>query len=257
MEELVFHLTRYDGPLDLLLALIAKNKMDILDIQISVIFGQYMEYVDDLKKMDSDAAGDFIVMASELMLIKSRMLLPHEPEDDPRSALVQTLMDYQTVKELSGWFSEREKTFAGRFCKDEDELEPGVPDDNSFCADELKKMLRSMLMRMADDETQKYDKPIEAIDPIIKRKIVSIPAKIIWVMRLMYKKSAVHLDELFENAEGRSEIIAVFYSVLELLKAGRVTLCRDPEFDGSVDDGNIVLKFNYNKIARSIENDGE
>ena len=76
LEQLVFKTEIFEGPLELLLALIAKNKMDILDIRISLIFDQYMEYVDLMKQMDMEVAGEFITMASELMYIKSRMLLP-------------------------------------------------------------------------------------------------------------------------------------------------------------------------------------
>ena len=87
MEQLVFKTEVFEGPLELLLALIAKNKMDILDIKISLIFDQYMEYVDLMKQMDMEVAGEFITMAAELMYIKSRMLLPKkEEEEDPRRA---------------------------------------------------------------------------------------------------------------------------------------------------------------------------
>lgn len=93
MEQLVFKTEVFEGPLELLLALIAKNKMDILDIKISLIFDQYMEYVDLMKQMDMEVAGEFITMAAELMYIKSRMLLPKkEEEEDPRDALVRVLM---------------------------------------------------------------------------------------------------------------------------------------------------------------------
>ena len=85
MEELVFKTGAYEGPLELLLALIAKNKMNIFDIQITVIFEQYMAYVETMQRMDMEIAGEFITMASELMLIKSKMLLPRneETEEDP------------------------------------------------------------------------------------------------------------------------------------------------------------------------------
>ena len=89
--ELVFRTEVYEGPLDLLLALIAKNKMNIADIKIAVIFEQYMEYVSGMQVEDMEVAGEFIRMASELMLIKSKMLLPKQDED-PREELVRTLM---------------------------------------------------------------------------------------------------------------------------------------------------------------------
>lgn len=118
LEQLVFKTEIYEGPLELLLALIVKNKMEILDIKIAPIFEQYMAYVEMMKEMDIEIAGEFITMASELMYIKSRMLLPRkEEESDPREELVRVLMEYKTAKEAAGWLLEREKNFAGRFAR--------------------------------------------------------------------------------------------------------------------------------------------
>ena len=95
MEEISYHLPSFDGPLDLLLALIAKNKIDITDIPIALIFDQYMEYISAAQALDMELAGEFIIMASRLMLIKSRMLLPREEkeEEDPRAALAAALLE--------------------------------------------------------------------------------------------------------------------------------------------------------------------
>ncbi|MBQ7499604.1 MAG: segregation/condensation protein A, partial [Clostridia bacterium] len=87
MEQLSFKLEVYEGPLDLLLALISKNKIDIYDIPIAVILDQYLEYLEEMRRLDMDIAGEFITMAAELMLIKSKMMLPKsvlENEEDPR-----------------------------------------------------------------------------------------------------------------------------------------------------------------------------
>ena len=119
MEQLVFKMEVFEGPL----SLIAKHKMDIRDIQIAIIFDQYMEYVEEMKRMDMEIAGEFITMASELMYIKSRMLLPKQ-EEDPREELVRVLMEYKTAKEIASWLSEREDDFSGRFEKDTDEIKP-------------------------------------------------------------------------------------------------------------------------------------
>lgn len=100
MEDLTYHLQTFDGPLDLLLALIRKNKVEITDIPISLICDQYMAYLSEAEAMDLDLTSEFIVMASELMLIKSKMLLPRtEPEEqDPRAGLAEALLKYQQAK---------------------------------------------------------------------------------------------------------------------------------------------------------------
>lgn len=134
-EKITFHLSAFDGPLDLLLHLIAKNKVNIYDIPISLILEQYMEILREAQEADMEVAGDFIAMAAQLMLIKSRMLLPKEKneedeEEDPRAMLVEQLLEYQRIREVQPYFKrhsdvgrdiltrppepiERKKTFEG------------------------------------------------------------------------------------------------------------------------------------------------
>ena len=98
-----YKLEQFEGPLDLLLSLIQKNKVSITDIPISLICDQYLEYITQAQKLDMELASEFIVMASELMLIKSKMLLPkeNEEEDDPRATLTDALLRYQQAKEAA------------------------------------------------------------------------------------------------------------------------------------------------------------
>ena len=241
LGQLVFKIEVYEGPLDLLLSLIAKHKMDIRDIKIALIFEQYMAYVDTMKRMDMEIAGEFITMASELMLIKSKMLLPKQ-EKDPREDLVRVLMEYKAAKDAALWLSEREKDFSGRFEKDTDEVkaEKGTLSDQDVTL--LTRALERLLFRMGQKKEEEVTAPIDKINPIIKRPIVPVSTKIISVLRFLHKKGSAHFDMLFESAESRSEIVAIFYATLELLKAGRVTLKK--EF-GDITNSNIILIFNY------------
>ena len=253
MEELVFKTGAYEGPLELLLALIAKNKMNIFDIQISVLFEQYMAYVDEMKRMDMDVAGEFITMAAELMLIKSRMLLPKQ-EEDPREELVRKLMEYKLAKEAAGWLSERGREFGGRFEKDTDEIKPDKNAKLDLDAELLTNALSRLLFKIAEKEKGEENAPIELINPLIKKKIVSIPGRVLGVMRKMLKRRAVYFDEFFENVRSRSELVATFYAILELLKAGRLTIEREFSIDG---EDNIKLFLNrehkrYNKTEEEV-----
>ena len=171
MEELVFKTGAYEGPLELLLALIAKNKMNIFDIQISVIFEQYMEYVNEMRRMDMDIAGEFITMAAELMLIKSRMLLPRQ-EEDPREELVRKLMEYRLAKEAAGWLLERGREFSGRFEKDTDEIKPDKNAALELEADLLTKALSKLLFKFAEKSKEEKEEMTE----ISKRVIDGIKA---------------------------------------------------------------------------------
>ena len=176
LEQLVFKIEVYEGPLDLLLSLIAKHKMDIKDIKISLIFEQYMAYVETLQQMDMEVAGEFITMASELMLIKSKMLLPKQ-EKDPREELVRVLMEYKSAKDAAKWLSEQEKNYAGRFEKDTDEIKPDKAILDPMDIHILSKALERMLLRMGEHREEKKDDPIERIHPIIKKQIVPVQSR--------------------------------------------------------------------------------
>ena len=236
--ELVFKTEVYEGPLDLLLALIAKNKMNIADIKIAVIFDQYMEYVENMDVDDMESAGEFIRMASALMLIKSRMLLPKEDED-PREELVRTLMEYKTAKEAATRLGELESEFIGRFEKDSMEVVIDKTKLDDMDISILSGAMTKLLMTMREIREIERVKPIESINPIIKKKIVPVPSRIMHIMRYMYKKNDVAFEELFDDVTSRSGIVATFYAVLELLKSGRVELLRD----AYQTDGQIILRF--------------
>lgn len=240
MEQLVFKIEVYEGPLDLLLSLIAKHKMDIKDIKISLIFEQYMEYVETAQRMDMELAGEFITMASELMLIKSKMLLPKQ-EEDPREELVRVLMEYKSAKDAARWLSEQEKNFAGRFEKDTDEIKPDKGELDNIDVHVLSKALERLLLRMVERHEEAETKPIDNINPIIKRPIVPVSEKIVSVLRFMYRRGTAHFDELFESAKSRSEIVAIFYATLELLKSGRLSMMKAV---GDITNSNIILEFN-------------
>ena len=240
MEQLVFKIEVYEGPLDLLLSLIAKHKMDIKDIKISLIFEQYMEYVETLQRMDMEVAGEFITMASELMLIKSKMLLPKQ-EKDPREELVRVLMEYKSAKDAAAWLGTQEKNFAGRFEKDTDEIAPDTGVLNQMDVHILAKALERLLLRMNERVEPEESRPIDRLTPIIKRQVVPVSEKIVFVLRFMHRRGTAHFEELFTNAKSRSEIIAIFYASLELLKSGRLTMRKAL---GDVTNSNIVLEFN-------------
>ena len=249
MEQLVFKIEVYEGPLDLLLSLIAKHKMDIKDIKIALIFDQYMEYVEEMKRMDMEVAGEFITMASELMLIKSKMLLPKQ-EEDPREELVRVLMEYKSVKDAALWLSTQEKNFAGRFEKDTDEIKPDKGILDMMDVHVLSKALERLLLRMGERREADEVKPIDHINPIIKKPVVPVSEKIVFVLRFMHRRRTAHFDELFVRAQSRSEIVAIFYAVLELLKAGRLSLMKAV---GDVTNSNIILEFNMKHARDEVQ----
>lgn len=250
MEPLVYKIEVYEGPLDLLLALISKNKMNICDIQISIICEQYMDYVRTMEMMDMEVAGEFIQMASELMLIKSKMLLPKE-EEDPRDELVRTLMEYKTAKEAAEKLGVLEKEYAGRYEKDSMDIKPDKTVINQMDVDLLSNALARVLMRAAEKEQLAKSRPIESINPIIKKKIVSVPSKVVHLLKRMAKHPVMSFTDLFEDAESRSGIIATFYAILELLKVGRLEIEKDPL---DTTNSNVILKLKRGKLEAQDNN---
>ena len=238
----MFKTEKYEGPLGLLLSLISKNKMSIFDIRISELFEQYMAYVGEMQRLDMEIAGEFITMAAELMYIKSKMLLPKPEEEDPRQELVRKLMEYKTAKEAAKLLSERESEFAGRFEKDTDEIKPSFDDNVRMDSALLSAALGKMFLRDAERREAEKLAPMEAIAPMVRRKVVSVGGRIIFILRKMYRRGSVHFEEIFDGAEGRSEIITIFYALLELLRTGRVTMKRA---EGDVDGTNIILGMSY------------
>ena len=223
-EELTYRLDLYEGPLDLLLSLIAKNKMEIADIRITVIFEQYMAYLDRMKQMDLEIAGEFIVMASELMLIKSRMLLPHEEgtENDPRREIADALMLYQQAKLVAKELRPRYDEYSGRFVKGTDDIPPekGLP--LNLDAGMLVKALESVLKRIKVAEAQR--KPSELVNPLIKHKVISVEEKIGEMCELLEEQEEASLFFLLKDSESRSELVARFMGVLELIKLRRILI---------------------------------
>lgn len=229
MEEIKpsYKLEVFEGPLDLLLSLIAKNEIDIYDIPIALIFEQYMDYINLMQTMDMDVASEFIVMASELMLIKSRMLLPKAVVDgvevDPREDLVRTLMEYQQAKEEAAYLSERYSRFSGRFVKETDEI--GV--DKTFVSEQesafLLEALQRLLNRIRLDESMKNDDAERTLSHILNTRPSSVSERTGVILSMLGKKRRMRFMDIMLECRSRSEIIASFMAILSLISTQKVT----------------------------------
>ncbi len=222
MEPITYHLEQFDGPLDLLLSLIAKNKVNIADIPISLICDQYMEYISAAQALDMEIATEFLVMASELMLIKSRMLLPRleEEEEDPRAALADALLQYQRAKAAAVKLNERFTVYGGRMIKDTDEITV----DRSYVADHDVELLRRALRHILAQTKPSHREISTHFTPLIRRPIVPVEVKIIGILSHMQAKGVSTLGELLGGSESRADLIAAFLGVLELIKVRRLLI---------------------------------
>ena len=224
IEQLTYRLDQFEGPLDLLLTLISKNKVSITDIPIAIICDQYVEYIESAQKMDPDIASEFIVMASELMLIKSRMILPHEEgtENDPRREIADALLLYQQAKLAAKELRPRYDEYSGRYTKGTDDIPPekGLP--LNLDTNQLIKALSAVMRRMKVAESVRN--PVELVNPLIKHKVVSVEEKIAEICELLDERDEASLFFLLKDADSRAELVARFMGVLELIKTGRITI---------------------------------
>ena len=223
-EQLTYRLDQFEGPLDLLLTLIGKNKVSITDIPIALICDQYMEYIKEAERMDLEIASEFIVMASELMLIKSKMILPHEEgtENDPRREIADALLLYQQAKLVAKELGPLYEQFSGRYTKGTDEVPPekGLPLDLDTAL--LTKALTAVLRRMKVADTAR--KPADLVNPLIKHRVVSVEEKIEEICTLLEEQEEASLFFLLKDADSRAELVARFMGILELIKLRRITI---------------------------------
>lgn len=238
-----YHLEVFDGPLDLLLRLIAKNKVDILDIPIALILDQYMEYVSELERTDADIAGDFIAMAAELMLIKSKMLLPsmNEPgAPDPRAELVRSLMDYKLAKEKAAELNNLYRIYSGRIAKESEEVDV----DKTFVAPQELDFLFAAFERIERRkkllDLSHTDEPEKNLKTIATARITPIHEKVFNMLRYMKKRGKVTFEELILRNETRSDIVATFIALLQLIRRGEVKIVTD-------DPENPEMEINYER----------
>ena len=195
MEQITYRLDQFEGPLDLLLTLIQKNKFDIADIPIAIICDQYMAYINEATARDLEVSSDFIVMASRLMLIKSRTLLPRneEAEEDPREELARAVLEYARAKEASGLFAGMYSMHSGRMAKDTDEIAP----DNTL-RDHDVALLSEALSRILA-ETRTTEAAAVRFTPLIKKRAASATEKAHMIVEYMEDRHTVSAEELFHE----------------------------------------------------------
>ncbi|MBR5308203.1 MAG: segregation/condensation protein A [Clostridia bacterium] len=225
-EGLTFSLEEvFEGPLDLLLALIAKNKVSIYDIPIQLIFEQYMDYIAQMEMFNMEVASSFIVMAAQLMVIKSRMLLPpkEDDEEDPRQELVDMLLEYQKAKETASELHDRELTYMGRFEKPPEKIE-SEPEYSLLHDIQLLKdaFVRAYSRKFASEELAPIEEPIDEL--ITATRQISVTEKINSVVSVLKTVKRTTLGSVFLNSETKHELVATFLALLELIKGRRVTV---------------------------------
>lgn len=224
----------FEGPLDLLLFFIKRDEIDIYDIPISKITKEFIQYLEFLKQLDLETAGDFILMASTLMQIKVKMLLPKEIDEkgeeiDPRADLVKALLEYKRFKEMSDELSffessQRKLNYRGNYSHDVKESQPEMEVllKNITIYDLIKAFQKALLQR-----------PVEAVHQIQKIN-VSIEQQIEFILQLVEGKDEVPFIDLVKDLHEKIKIIVTFIALLELVKLGQIGLKESQKFNDFV-----------------------
>ncbi len=238
--ELTVKLETFEGPLDLLLHLLEKNKVNIYDIPIVEITNQYMEYIHEMERQDLDIMSEFMVMAATLIDIKAKMLLPNkakeeEEETDPRTELVQQLLEYKLYKSISYELKDRQLDADRVMYK-----VPTIPEEVSeyvppLNMDELLEGLTLKKLNTIFESVMK--RQMDKLDPVrsrfgrIEKEEISLEEKIV----ILEQYAAVHKQfsfrGLLEQQCSRVQVIVTFLAILELMKTGKIEIFQKQAFD--------------------------
>ena len=217
MDKLQYKLEVFEGPLDMLLALVAKNKIDIYDIPIAALLDQYMEQIDLMREADLDVASEFLEMAARLVYIKTASLLPRqEEEEDPRLELTGLLLDYQLCKQAAEAL--RERAAFDTVARPPQELPADFTYKRTHHPLELVQALRSA---WGKGKSLLPPKP-ESFSALVSTKIVSVASQTVYVLRRLWKRGTMAYLALFAGKTDRSSRVALFLAVLELVKSRRI-----------------------------------
>ncbi len=224
----------FHGPLDLLLHLISKNEIDIYDIPVSIITEQYLEYLELMRSLNLDIAGEFLVMASTLMYIKSKMLLPpseeaDEEEEDPRADLVERLLEYKKFKEGAVWLNGQDILGQNTFARsalildleakaDERDKEETLSLEN-ISVIELFEAFRTVFSKASQHKSME-----------ISFSKLSVAERIQEVLEILKEKNNVEFDDFFIKPYDRSFVIITFVALLELIRLSMIKVYQSMPF---------------------------
>ena len=214
----------YEGPLDLILALISKHQLNIWDIEISSLLDQYMAHIRSWQEQDLEVASEFLEMASRLVYIKTVSLLPrHEEEQQKAKAeLVGQLLEYQACKAAAALLGDRAGEGFDRFTRPAEE----VPVDTTYRLSHPPSLLAKSYWDAMGRGKRRLPPQPAVFTPLVAAPVVSVGSRIIHILRQLYKTATMNMAGLLRQSRSRSEAVATFMAILELMKAGRIRLAQ-------------------------------
>jgi len=235
-------LDNFEGPLDLLCHLIEKNKMNIYDISINDITEQYMEYIETMQQNSLEVTGDFLVMASNLLYIKSKILLPsnkEEIEEDPREELINQILEYKQIKEITVQMRKDNEIFSQMYYKEPEKLTFKTEQklEETYSSD----LIPSIFMKIAQINLDKINHNAKDINRLIERDKVTVRSKIKEILKFLLKKKDMVFNKEFNiSTRSKNEVVTAFLAMLELDKTDRIKIEQKYVF------GDIMIKSTKN-----------
>ena len=232
MEQYNIKMENFEGPLDLLLHLVEKNKMDIMDIKISVITDQYLDYLKKMKEMNLEVTSEFIVVASKLIYLKSKSLLPslvlENTDEEDEFDILKMLVEYKKYKEYTFTLKERLDTYYKRFYKLPSKVDlPQNKIEEEFSSDLIPQIYRDFLNK----EESKKNLQADNIKKLAVSEKYTVQAKIREIIRCLLKTPKFIFNKIFNpKKQEKAEVVTAFLSLLELSKMSRIKVTQDSLF---------------------------
>ncbi len=234
----------FEGPFDLLVYLIERARMSIFDIQVSEITTQYLSYIEELKAQDVSVAQDFMVLAAELIELKSRLLLPVEAEaeeagasEDPRAGLVQKILEYKQFREMARFLAEQADAASHIHSKPQEDMNSYRGEEDVLLKGDMKQFVDAFLLfiskkKRMDEMRSRYEKA--------ERRMISIETRIEQIKNLFTRKMKLLFSELIASDKSRFNKVLTFMGLLELLKQGDLTATQEERY------GDITVELRKN-----------
>lgn len=232
--NLDLRINEFEGPLDLLLHLIKSNKMDIFDIQIEKITEQYLEYINTQEKMNLEIDSEYLVLASELIEIKSKLLLPREKNEeteeeiDPREELINRLLEYDAYKEITKTLKEKEEIRMEIYTKSPSDISNYIEEDTNINSDVTLDDLVDAFAKFL--ERQKESKPLSTK---VTSKEITVSSRRSDIKRILSKEKKISFFKLFP-VFSREYVVATFLAILEMAKSKELRITQNDTFDDIV-----------------------
>lgn len=246
-DKIIIKIDNFEGPLDLLIYLIDKNKIEIAHVNISEIANQYIHYLEKMKELDLDIASEFLIMASDLIYLKSKSLLPKEEDQEEltEQEFILKLLKYKQYKMIQEQFKNMMLENSKKMTKEPSKIIlKNMKFEKRYSVKEIQDAYNKILLRLKLTNNRK----IEVYEKVANRKNFSIFSKVREIYKILYKNAKFNFNKIFSKKErSKNEIITAFLSILELTKKSKINISQEERYSDIIVEKNRVKKEKTNE----------